>query len=362
MVRHQIEQPGFNIEAFQETPLYAKISGYVRTWKVDIGDPVTQGQILAELDVPEMVVEVKQKEAALRQANAQVGQARAAERTALAQVARTKSQYERLSRVGRGVIDQDSVDEARLGYEIAQATLEKAQADVAVALAQVDVSRAHRDYAETMLKYATVRAPYKGVVTQRNINTGDFILPAGTGAKGMPLFVIIQTDPVRVFINIPGAEAAWIKDGDPVSLRLLGAGGEVFAGTLTRNARALDPRTRTLRTEIDIPNSAGKLLPGMYVQASIVIQHAGVWTLPAAAVVTEGDQTYCYRVMAGKAVRTPLQVGLSGGGLVEVLKKKSPPATTGAQGRWEDITGDEKIVGSNPAALSDGQPVREEAR
>jgi HlyD family secretion protein len=358
-VRHPIEQPGFNIEAFQETPLNAKISGYVRKWNVDIGDRVKKDQVLAELYVPEMVVDLKQKEAAIGQANAQVKQARAAVGTARAQLARAKSQYERFSRSGpSGVLSQESVEETRLGYEAAQAGLEKAEADVAAAEALVEVAKAARDHAQTVLEYAQIRAPYDGVVTQRNVYTGVFVQPGGTGAKGLPLYVVHQIDPVRVFVNVPGADAPWIKDGDPVSLRLLGAGGELFQGKLTRNARSLDPRTRTLRTEIDIPNPEGKLLPGMYVQSSITVQHSNAWTLPAAAAVTEGDQTYCYRVVEGKAVRTPLQVGLSGGGLVEVLKKQVKSPSPGEEGRWEEITGNEEVVASDPATLSDGQPVR----
>jgi RND family efflux transporter MFP subunit len=278
--------------------------------------------------------------------------------TAQAQVERAKSQYERLSRAGRGgVIGQEDVEESRLGHEAARAGLEKTKADVAAAEAQVEVAKASRDYAQTMLRYAQVRAPFAGVITQRNINAGDFILPAGTGAKGMPLYVVNQVDPVRVFVNVAGADAPWIKNGDPVGLRLQGAGGQLFQGKITRNARSLDPRTRTLRTEIDIPNPEGKLLPGMYVQASITVEHPGAWTLPAAAVATEGEQTFCCRVVAGKAVRTPLQIGLSGGGLVEVLKKQVKSGAPGEEGRWEDITGDEEIVAGDPATLMDGQSI-----
>ncbi len=355
-VVHTIEQPSFNIEAYQETPLYAKISGYVRKWNVDLGDHVTKGQILAELYVPEMVVDVQQKEAALRRAAAQVRQAQAAVLTAQAQVARTKSQSERLTRAGRGgVIDQESVEEARLGYEAAQAGLEKARADVAAAQAQLEVAQANRDYASTMLQYATVRAPYNGVVTQRNINTDDFIRPAGTGPRDLPLYVVDQIDPMRIFVNVPGAEAGWIRDGDPARLRLQGAGGEVLEGKVTRNARSLDPRARTLRTEIDVDNPEGKLLPGMYVQATITVRHPDTWTLPAAAVVAEGDQAYCYRVEGGKAVRTPLQAGLRGGGLVEVLKMQRP-AEQGRESTWEPVSGAEEVV-ADAAGASDGQPV-----
>jgi RND family efflux transporter MFP subunit len=363
-VEHKIEQPGFNIEAFEETAMYPRISGYVLRWNVDIGDAVKKGEVLAELHVPEMQVEVQQKEAAITQATAQVEQARAAKLTAEAQLARAKQQSERLAKLGeKGALDAESVAEARLGYEAAKATLEKAKADVTAAEAQVDVTRANRDYARTMLQYAQIKAPYDGVVTQRNVKTGDFVQPAGGGANAQPLFVVSQLDPVRVFVNIPGAEAPWIKDGDSVGLLVQGAGGAQMHGKVTRNANALDPKTRTLRIEIDLPNPPDKngqrkLLPGMYVQAGITVQHAGTWALPAAAVRTAGDQTFCFRVVEDKAVRTPLQIGLRGGGLVEVLKMQMPPTSAGAAGEWVAVTGQEEVAASDLDALSDGQPVR----
>ena len=358
-VRRPIEQPGFNIEAFQETPLFARIAGYVRKWNVDIGDHVRKEQVLALLYVPEREAELAQKEAAIRQAAAQIDQAQAAVLTAQAQVERTKSQYERLARVGKssGVMDQESIDETRLGYEAAKANLVKTKADVAAAQAQLEAAKANRDYAKTMLQYAEIRAPYDGVVTQRNVNTGDFVQPAANGPKGQPLFVVNQIDPVRVFVNVPGDDASWIKDGDPVSLRLQGAGGELIQGKVTRNARSLNPQARTLRTEIDLPNPQGRLLPGMYVQATIAVQHEYAWTLPASALVTEGNQVFCYRVEHGKAVRTPLQVGLSGNGLVEVLMKQTSPSSPGEEAHWEAITGDEKIVANGTATLTNGQAV-----
>jgi RND family efflux transporter MFP subunit len=358
-VRQSIEQPGFNIEAFQETPLYARVTGYVRKWNVDIGDRVRKDEVLAELAVPEMAVELGQREAAVRQAVARVGQARAAGLVARAQVERAKSQYERLVKVGQGgVLDRDSIDEARLGFEAAKAGVEKTAADVAAAEAEVEVATANRDYAKTMLDYRQIRSPYDGVVTKRNANNGDFVQPAATGPKGQPLFVVSQLDPVRVFINVPGADAARVKDGDPVSLRLQGA-GEPLQGHVTRNARALDPLARTLRTEIDVPNPEGKLLPGMYVQAVLTVQHIGTWTLPPAAILTEGDQTFCYRVEDAKAVRTALQIGLRGSGVVEVLKKQERPHSPGEDGRWSAITGEELVVTSDAASLSDGQPLRQ---
>jgi multidrug efflux pump subunit AcrA (membrane-fusion protein) len=126
---------------------------------------------------------------------------------------------------------------------------------------------------------------------------------------------------------------------------------------VTRNARSLDPQARTLRTEIDLPNPGGKLLPGAYVQATITVEHSDTWTLPATAVLTEGEQTFCYRVENGKAVRTPLQVRLRGSGLVEVLKKQTATASPGEEKHWQDITGREEVVVVAAGSLSEGQSV-----
>jgi RND family efflux transporter MFP subunit len=356
---YRIEQPGFNIEAFQETPLYPRISGYVRKWKADIGDTVHKDDVLAELAVPEMEVDLRQKDAAVQQANAQIGQARAAVRTAQAELKRLKSQHERFARLEqKGATDRQNLEEIGMSVESAEAALEKAQADLAAAEALVEVAKANRDYSKTMLAYAQILAPFDGVVTRRNVNTGDFVQPAGAAAKAQPLFVISQIDPVRVFVNVPGADAAWIHNKDAVSLRLQGAGGELFEGQVTRNARSLDPQARTLRTEIDLPNPKGKLLPGMYVQAAITVQHPNAWSLPVTAILTEGDQIFCYRVEGGKVLRTTLQIGIRGDGLVEILKKQTQLPSSEQKGRWEDITGEEEIVANGTASFSDGQTVR----
>jgi RND family efflux transporter MFP subunit len=356
-VRHPIRQPGFNIEAFEQTALYPKIQGYVRQWKADIGDRVRKDQLLAKLYVPEMEVDLKRKQAAVAEAKARVRQARAAIRTARAQLERARSQYKRFTRLGKkqGVVDQESIDETKFGYHAAQAAVEKAEADEALAQAQVAVAEGDRDYVATLLKYAEVRAPFDGVVTQRNVNRDDLVRP--TGIRGKPLFVVEQTDPVRVFVNVPGADAVWIKKRNPVTLRLRGAGGEIFRGQVTRNAGVLDPQSRTLRTEIDLPNPRGKLLPGMYVQAVFTVEHPRVWTLPAAAVITEGDETFCFQVINGKVVRTPLQVGLSGGNRVEILKMWQRPTRRGRKGRWQNPTGREQVVRENVGWLKDGQKV-----
>jgi multidrug resistance efflux pump len=410
-VRRWIKQPGYNIEAYQQTPLYAKVAGFVQKVYVDIGDRVKgpeydstgklvrEGQILADLWVPELGVELKEKEAAVRQAAAQVEQARkalgAAEanmKSAAAEVKQAeagrlrvnadyafrKSQYDRLTRlVGRGVTAQENADETRFSFEAGRAAVEeveakiqatralrdeseakrdKARADVDVQRERLGVAEAARDNVQTLLLYTKIRAPFDGVVTRRTVDVGHFVQPAASsGSKAEPLFNVNQTDVVRVFVNVPELDAVWVRDGAPASIRALK--GREFKGTVTRAAYALDPRARTLRTEIDLPNPGGVLRPGMYVYATILAERPGVWTLPASAVVTRDEESFCYRVENGKALRTPVQVGLSGAGLVEVLKKQTRLGKDGAEGPWEDFTGEEEIVQGNVDSLKDGQAV-----
>jgi RND family efflux transporter MFP subunit len=363
-VRRPITRPGFNVQAYQSTALYAKISGYVGKWHTsrsgkpfDIGDRVRRDEVLAELLVPEMEVEVELKEAAVAQADAEIKQARAAVLRSEADRDYRKSQYDRMSRVGRsGVLDRENVEEARFALAAARAALVKARADVTVVETRLRVAQKARDYARTLLKYLKIPAPFDGVITKRHINEGDFVQPA-SGKNSEALFVVDQLDPVRVFVNIPETEAVWVRDNDEVTVRSQVFPGQLFKGTVTRTARALDPRTRTLRTEIDLKNPESKLLPGMYVDVTITPERRNVWTLPGSAVMLTEAGAYCYRVENGKAIRTPLQIGLRNDKLVEVLKKQVKPTKGSTEEAWEDITGQEKIIKSGVADLKNGQAV-----
>jgi HlyD family secretion protein len=354
-VRRWIKRPGYNIESYQSTPLYSKISGYVLKWNFDIGDSVEKNTVMAELWVPEMEVDVERQEALVKQAQAEIQQARAAKLRAKAEERRTKSQYERLVKVGNSVIAQESVDENRYGFEAAQAAVAKAEADVATATARLQVAEKSRDYARTLLKYAKIRAPFNGVVTRRMVNDRDFVQPPA-GKKSEPLFVVDQVDPVRVFVNVPELDAVWITNGSTVTIRTQSLPGREFQGAVTRTARSLDPATRTLRTEIDLHNADRELLPGMYVDVNLQLERRNVWTLPSSAVIIGEDAAYCYRLENGKAVRTLLRIGLQADKTVEVLQKESR-RTPDAKATWESLTGDERILTGNLSAVQDGQEV-----
>lgn len=359
-VRRSFKRPGFNVEPYQRTAVYAKISGYVRKWNVDIGAKVTKGQVLAELWVPEMEVDVLVKDAAAAQAEAEIGQAQAALLRAQAEQDRARSQLARMERIRRenGVVNDEQVDEARYGFEAAKAAVAKAQADVKVAQKRLEVARRGRDYADTMLRYAKVPAPFDGVVTRRYVNDDDFVQPP-TGKKEAALFVVDQVDPVRVVVYVPEVEAVWVRPGAVATVYSDSLAGQELKGEVTRTAGALDPDNRTLRTEIELPNPGARLLSGTYAEVLIVVEHPKTWALPASAVVTdEKGESFCYQVQDNKLVRTAVRVGLRGGDLMEVVEKQGESASPGTDGQWANFNGEERVVKKDVAGLKDGQAVR----
>jgi RND family efflux transporter MFP subunit len=397
-LKRSVEQPG-HVEAFERTALHSKVPGFVKAIHVDIGDRVTAGQLLAEIDEPEMEQDLLLKQAAVAQSQAEVGQAQrlleAAEANRLSAAAavaeaqagrqrvranydRWKSESQRVTGlVERKVIDEQTRDETLNQFRAAEAALEeveakvrsaeaaraesdarrdKARADVAVAETKVRVARADEGRTRAMLGYARITAPFDGVVTARHVDTGHFLQPSG---RDEPLFVVARADPVRVFVEVPEADAAFVKegekDGTPAVVRIQGLKGRPFAGRVRRTSWALDARSRTLRTEIDLPNAEGVLRPGMYAYASLTVTQPEAWTLPAGAVVRQGDAAYAVAVRDGKAVRVPVQAGVSDGKFVEVLAKQEPAAD--GKPAWAALTGSERFVVSGAASLGEGQAV-----
>jgi RND family efflux transporter MFP subunit len=280
------------------------------------------------------------------------------------------------------VINPETITEARFAVDAARASLEeveakvtaakaardesqarrdKARADVEVMKARRDVAEAGRDHVKAMIGYRQITAPFAGVITRRNVDVGHFVQPAGTAGKPEPLLVVERVDKMRVWVLVPELEALWVNrelasaTSPEVRIHGEGLGGRLLRGTLARTSYALDPRTRTLRAEIDLDNNEGLLRAGMYVYASITLQRHGVWTLPLSAVRKNGGVVTCFRVIDGKAQSVRLLVGLEGGGLIEVLKMQ-------ASSGWQEITGQEQIVANPPAAMKDGQEVAAPSR
>jgi HlyD family secretion protein len=391
-ITRTIRQPGA-IQAFEQTPIFAKIPGYVKEFHVDIGDIVQKGSLLAELWVPEMVSELKLKKEQVQQATKALATAQAQVATAQAQVQEAeaglsraeanhnywKGQSARFTELVKdSVLDRQTQEETLNKYQAAAAALTEARARIASAKALQQEKERARDKAEVDIRaaeadrqrqadlvgYARLLAPYDGVVTRRNINTSDFV-QAPTGGKGEPLYVVERRDIMRIFVEVPETDAVWVRKGAEAHVRVQALQGREFTGKVDRTSYALDRTTRTLLTEIDLPNPQDQLRPGMYAYASITIQHRDVLTLPLSAIVTEGDvnvgyQTFCCIVEDGRIKRTQIEVGARNDQLVEVLKKRVPEARPGDGPRWEDFNGTEQVA-ARATGLSDGQAIEVDA-
>jgi RND family efflux transporter MFP subunit len=402
VLHREVAEPG-TIEAFEQTQVFAKIAGYVKEGWKDIGATLRKGEALAELSAPELVDELQQKEALIEQAVVAIAQAREAVTIAekayhssVAQVEmaeanrqmlharheRARLQHERLQRVGTSVLDQENVEEARLGHETARAGLTEAEAKIKASQATRDENKArwskveadlraaevnrkvaekNRDCVKDQVAYLRLTAPYDCLVTQRNVNTGDFV-QTGTANKDRPLYTVRRTDLMRVVVQVPEIEAGWVEKGAVAALRVPALRGQTFTGRVARVSWSLDPTMRTLRAEVDLANTTGQLRPGLYAYATLSTDTPDVRTLPRSAVRTEGEvtrgyETHCYQVVDGKARHLRIETGSEGGGRVEVLKKQVPPAEPGKPPQWVDFTGEERIVKDQAAGLKDGQAV-----
>jgi len=235
--------PG-TLQGVIESTVYARSSGYLKRWTKDIGASVKKGELLAEINAPEIDQQLHQAEAA---------RAQSASSEALA-----KSSAERWQSLRqKDAVTQQELDERLSAYK-------QAQADLAAAAANVSRLR-------SLQGFNRVTAPFDGVLTRRNVDVGDLI-NAGNGGAGQALFSLAQVDPLRLYIYVPQVYANQVKIGDTVRVSLAEGAGEHYQGSIARTARAIDPTTRTLQVEIRVPNPGGQLFSGAYVQAELPIK------------------------------------------------------------------------------------------
>ena len=214
-----------------------------------------------------------------------------------------------------------NVTAAEASLRAAVADIEKSRADLVAAESQQHVAAANLARSKTLLAYTEVKAPFKGTITQRNVDLGHYVHPT-TGGAGAPLLVIAQTDKVRVFVDVPEMESPLVDAGskpDKAAVRVQSLGEKPIDGTVTRTSHSLNKVNRCLRVEIDLPNPNGMLRPGMYAKVDIILdERQDVLTLPTTAIVREGSATYCCSVESGKIDRKQIELGLRSGGEVEV--------------------------------------------
>jgi len=262
--------PG-SVQPLEETVVYARASGYVRKWYADIGDKVKDGQLLAELDTPELDQELDQARAQLLQAQATLVQSKA--NRGLSQT--NLQRYVKLA--PSGVVSQADLDQR-------QAMAEVDEANVSVAQASIAAQQANMRRLTQLKSFARVTAPFGGTVTQRTIEVGSLV----TSGNGQPMYKVAAMDPARVFVQVPQDVAGSVRAGVPAAVTLREYPGRAFAGTVARAAGELDPTTRTMNTEVRVPNGDSALLAGMYAQVALTLPSSHrVFEIPATALMSD---------------------------------------------------------------------------
>lgn len=397
-IAQRTEQPG-EIESFATAPIYAKVSGFVEKLFVEIGDRVTgpkydsaeklsePGQLLAQLSAPELEDELRQKKALIVHARADVEQSAAAVKVAQslvqsaeahlheceASIGRVEAVYERWASEVKRVqslavsqtVTQKLVDEAmeqfkasdaarlevhakiqsaKAKHEEANIAVEKARADLKSVEARLSVAEAELQRVESLKDYLAIRAPFDGIVTQRNIDLG-VLVPAARGNQDAPLFVVMQSNRLRVFVDVPESEAGLVENGRKAIVKVPALGNRTFEGTVSRTSWALLQSTRTLRCEIDVANEDGNVRPGMYSNVELTVaEKKDALTVPRAAVLQRDGQWICLAVGSdGVIARKVVSVGLRSSTDFEIAS---------------GLEGNEEVIVANVNAFREGQTVQ----
>jgi RND family efflux transporter MFP subunit len=286
------------LQAYTESPIYARTNGYLAKWYRDIGSHVEKGQPLADIETPEIDQELMQASAARDQAAAQ------------AQIAKTSAErWETLQK--QDAVAQQETDERTSSYVQGKANLASSDANLR--------------RLEQLESFKHVYAPFSGVVIKRNVDIGALV-NAGNGGSNQELFVVAKIDPIRVFVNVPEIDAPLIHIGVQGSIELAALNGQRFSGKVVRTANAIDAATRTLNTEIDVPNPKGVLLPGAFAQVhfSLNVKTRSL-SLPVNALLFRAEGTRAAVVGGdGKIHLKPVVIGRDYGTAVEILGGVEP--------------------------------------
>jgi RND family efflux transporter MFP subunit len=379
------------VDAMEKADLCARVVGIVESLQletgkpeVDIGRRVKAGEPLLKLAVPDLEADKRHKEALLDQADRQRQQAIEAQNVAAkdldeakeqekkyqAEFNRSREKHERTQKlVQRGALQPETAEETRSQLEASaaawqaakaliatkQARLTATDADVKVAETRIKVSRAEVQRLEVLIAYATIRAPFDGIITKRWVDRGAMVKD-----PAIPLLTVMRTNTVRVVMDIPERDVPLVNateqnpnpdgKGDPVELRLPALGTRVFSGHITRVASALDPATRTMRAEAHMDNRDGMLRPGMFGTVVVTLdQRESALTVPSTALVRSGDKVEVFYVAnpggdppRGVARRVEVELGLDDGKRVEIL---------------HGLTGKELIIAKGNGVVREGDPV-----
>jgi RND family efflux transporter MFP subunit len=282
--------PG-TLQGFVQSPIAARASGYLKRWTKDIGSRVEKGELLAEIETPEIDQQLTQAIAAREQTASSLGLAKS-----------TVERWEGLRK--KDVVSQQDLDERRSGLAQAQANLAAAEANVQ-RLRQLE-------------GFKRVLAPFAGVITRRNVDVGDLIDAGGGSARA--LFMLSQTDPLRVYINVPQSYSQLVKVGQPVVVTQAELRGQMFKGEVARTAAAIDTATRTMQVEVALPNRDGILMPGAYVQVALPLAASKTLVVPTNALLFRGEGARVAVVDgSGKVSLRPVGIGRNFGESIELI-------------------------------------------
>ena len=315
----EIQLPG-NVMAFTDASIYARTAGYLKEWHFDIGSHVEKGELLAEIETPEVDQQLEQAKADLVKAEADLAQAQI-----------KADRWAHLLEVK--AVSQEEKDEAA--------------SDLAAKKATADAGRASVHRLEKMQAFEKVVAPFSGVITARNIDMGDLV-DAGASPQPRELFHLVALDRVRVFVSVPEIYAEAARKGGEADLTLDEFPGRVFHGTLVRNASSIDMTTRTLKVEVDVDNADGSLLPGAYAIVHLQVGRAHEASSPSVTIPAntllfraEGSRVALYR--NGHAAMVPVKIGRDYGKSVEIISGLKP---------------DDQVVLDPSDSLTNGMPLR----
>jgi len=291
-------------EGWYQSTIYGRVSGYITKWFADIGDKVKKDQVLAIIDTPELDAQLDAARAQLKASEAEV-----VVREADADFAKTT--FERWQGSAKGVVSEQEREEKKAGYVVAQAKVKAAQA-------KVNLDQSNVDRLTFMTQFKKVSAPYDGVITERRIDVGDLVT-AGSTSNTTPLFRIAQFDQIRVFSNVPQSAAGDTTVGTPAKVFTAGSSSQAFEGTVARTSESLDPKARTLRVEVDLPNSRLSLVPGMYVQVEFNTKSRGLVQIPAGALLfRSGGPQVAVIQPDSTMIFQDVQIGRDNGNTVEI--------------------------------------------
>jgi RND family efflux transporter MFP subunit len=309
---------------YQNVELHAKVAGYIKNIYVDIGDRVHTGEVLAVLEIPELVAQVDEAKAAVHHAEEEIQRSRSDVLRAQADNVALHANAERLvntDKVRPGLIAQQELDDATAKDRASQAQVEAAKSALAAAQQELEVAKANQQHYSALSDYARITAPYDGVVTWRFSDTGALVQAGTSTTSGLPVVTVAQVNLLRLRIPVPESIAAKVKIGDSADVHVQ-ATGEHFTGKVTRFTDALDTSTRTMQVEIDVPNPDYHLQAGMYANVTLdANSRPNALTVPIEAIQRgDNNKTSVLVVDAENRVQPrTIQTGVEGSNNVEIL-------------------------------------------